>query len=225
MDGITIGYSRCSASKEQLVSDDPSNPDPPPCTNTLLKVKDRYCPEHAEKFKHMCPCQPCTRPVAKNSATCDAEDHQQAFKLHKEKKSRGQGTLSLIQRPGARLPVDPTASLDAETGDIVDYDALVDTDQTDRVHEAGRDGNEGPVDNSGNGSTLGTKPRVNRITVSHARTHNDMLFVTCCGLIVCRETQYRAESPKLVKVMCLFSKNYAASSTVILNFRVLYFDL
>ncbi|KAG0139515.1 hypothetical protein CROQUDRAFT_696800, partial [Cronartium quercuum f. sp. fusiforme G11] len=103
----------------------------------------------------------------------------------------------LIQRPGAQLAIDLTPSVDAETGDIIDWEALVDADQSDCAHEAGRDGNERSADASGNGLTLGNKPKSNHITVSNARTHNDMLFVTCCGLIVCRETFYRAESPKL----------------------------
>ncbi|KAG0147198.1 hypothetical protein CROQUDRAFT_670730 [Cronartium quercuum f. sp. fusiforme G11] len=129
INGITIGYSCCSASKEQLIYENPSNPDPPPCTNTLIKVKDHYCAKHTAVFSNMCPCQPCTFPLS---------------------------------------PVDPTASLDVQTGNIKDWDALVDTDQSDCVHESNCDGNDPNVDPSGNSPTLGTKPKLNQITVSYA---------------------------------------------------------
>lgn len=77
--------------------------------------------------------------------------------------------------------------------------ALVNSDENDRVHEAGRDGGDYPLPINGGASNF-TKLHGKKITVSTARTHNDQLALGTCGVIFFRETMYRAESVKLVKV-------------------------
>ncbi|KAH9807938.1 hypothetical protein DFH28DRAFT_1137485 [Melampsora americana] len=188
MDGITIGHPRCSATKEQLVTIDPNVPNPPACTIMLETPKDRYCPLHSPLLGKLCHAQPCTRDAIGTTKACDLPEHQEAIQIRQEKTHRSRAALAFNQRTGAKLPEDPTAALDADT-DAFNLEALVEGDESDRAHEAGRDGEE-----TFRASNITKKP-----TCSNAKTHNDLLFVGTCGITLARDTMYRAESVILVR--------------------------
>ncbi|EGG12705.1 uncharacterized protein MELLADRAFT_86949 [Melampsora larici-populina 98AG31] len=187
MDGITIGHPRCSATKEQLVFLNPLDTNPPPCTVMLETPKDRYCPLHIPLLGKLCHAQPCTRDAIGTTKACDLDEHKEALLIRSEKTRRSLAALAFNQRTGAKLPEDPTAALNANT-DAFNVDALIERDESDRTHEAGRDGEETTR------PAGGKKP-----FCSNAKTHNDMLFVATCGITLARETMYRAESVILVR--------------------------
>ncbi|EGG00770.1 uncharacterized protein MELLADRAFT_93025 [Melampsora larici-populina 98AG31] len=170
MDGITIGHPRCSATKEQLVSLNPEIINPPPCTVMLETPKDRYCPAHDLLLGKLCHAQPCTLDAIGNSKACNLPEHQEAIQIRHEKRTRSHAALAFNQRTGAKLPEDPTAALNADT-DAFNIDALVEGDESDRTHEAGRDGEEA------------AQPVYKKPICSNAKTHNDLLFVaTFCHI-------------------------------------------
>ncbi|EGG07887.1 uncharacterized protein MELLADRAFT_85187 [Melampsora larici-populina 98AG31] len=197
MDGITIGHPRCSATKEQLILINPSDNNPPPCTIMLDTPKDRYCAVHTPLLGKLCHAQPCTRDAIGNTKACNLPEHQEALLIRSEKTRRSLAALAFNQRTGAKLPEDPTAALNADT-DAFNEDALIERDESDRTHEAGRDGEE-------TSRPAGKKP-----FCSNAKTHNDMLFVATCGITLARETMYRAESVILVRVSSIALDIFAA---------------
>ncbi|EGG03490.1 uncharacterized protein MELLADRAFT_90187 [Melampsora larici-populina 98AG31] len=188
MDGITIGHPRCSATKEQLASINPSISNPPPCTVMLETPKDRYCPIHSPILGKLCHAQPCTRDAIGNTKACDLTDHQEAIQIRHEKTHRSRAALAFNQRTGAKLPEDPTAALNTDT-DVFNLDALIEGNETDWTHEAGREGED-----TIRASNITKKP-----TCSNAKTHNDLLFVATCGITLARDTMYRAKSVILVR--------------------------
>ncbi|KAH9809260.1 hypothetical protein DFH28DRAFT_1086635 [Melampsora americana] len=188
MDGITIGHPRCSATKEQLIAINPMIANPPACTVMLKTPKDRYCPVHAPLLSKLCHAQPCTQNAIGNTKACSLPAHIEAITIRHEKTHRSRAALAFNQRTGAKMPEDPTAALNADT-DAFNLDALVERDESDRAHEAGRDGEETFC-----ASNVPKKP-----TCSNAKTHNDLLFVATCGITLAQDTMYRAESVILVR--------------------------
>ncbi|EGG05202.1 uncharacterized protein MELLADRAFT_88266 [Melampsora larici-populina 98AG31] len=188
MDGITIGHPRCSATKEQLISMNPLISNPPPCTVMLETPKDRYCPVHSPILGKLCHAQPWTRDAIGTTKACDIPEHQVAIAIRHEKTHRSRAALAFNQRTGAKLPEDPTAALNADT-DAFNLDALIETDESDRTHKAGRDGED-----TFRPAAIQKKP-----LCSNAKTHNDLLFVGTCGITLARETMYCAESVILVR--------------------------
>lgn len=154
----------------------------------LVMPKDRYCPTHEGVLGKLCNAQPCTRTAIGNTKACGLPDHQKAMRARAEKTVRSRTAMAFVQRSGAKLPEDATAALNADT-DSFDVEDLVDRDETDRAHEAGRDGEDA--------TQSGTSKK---IITSNARTHNDILFGGTCGIIQARETMFRAESVVLVRV-------------------------
>ncbi|KAH9818971.1 hypothetical protein DFH28DRAFT_1147882 [Melampsora americana] len=188
MDGITIGHPRCSATKEQLATLNLLIPNPPPCMVMLETPKDRYCPQHSPLLGKLCHAQPCTRDAIGKTKACDLPEHQEAIQIRQEKTHRSRAALAFNQRTGAKLPEDPTAALNADTN-AFNLDALIETDESDRAHKAGRDGEE-----TFRATAIAKKP-----FCSNAKTHNDLLFVGTCGITLARDTMYRAESVVLVR--------------------------
>ncbi|KAH9820187.1 hypothetical protein DFH28DRAFT_1201030 [Melampsora americana] len=90
------------------------------------------------KLRHA---QPCTRDAIGKTKACDLPEHQEAIQIRQEKTHRSRAALAFNQRTGAKLPEDPTAALNADTN-AFNLDALIETDESDRAHEAGRDGEE-----------------------------------------------------------------------------------
>ncbi|EGG06956.1 uncharacterized protein MELLADRAFT_86206 [Melampsora larici-populina 98AG31] len=141
MDGITIGHPRCIATKEQLISINPLDTNPQPCTVLLETPKDCYCPIHTPLLGRLCHAQPCTQDAIQNTKACDLPKHQEALIIRSEKTRCSLAALAFNQRTGAKLPEDPTAALNADT-DTFNEDALVVGDESDCAHKAGRDGEE-----------------------------------------------------------------------------------
>ncbi|KAH9811467.1 hypothetical protein DFH28DRAFT_1084999 [Melampsora americana] len=204
MDGITIGHPRCSATKEQLISINPLDTNPPPCTVMLETPKDRYCPIHTPLLGKLCHAQPCTRNAIGNTKACDLPNHQEAILIQSEKKPCSLAALAFNQQTGAKFPEDPTTALNADTNNF-NVDALSEQDESDCTHKSRRDGEE----------TL--QPAGKKPFCSNAKMHNNMLFVGTCGITLARETMYCAESVILVWVRNIRTKISCATTSPILR--------
>lgn len=102
----------------------------------------------------------------------------------------------MLKRPGSLLAVDPTTHLNADTGEVVDLEAIQNTDEQDREHEKARDGgieNAEEVQCDPREAHLRTRA-MPKPCLSNCRTHNDQLIVGTCGTILARRTFYNAES-------------------------------
>ncbi|EGG04959.1 uncharacterized protein MELLADRAFT_88423 [Melampsora larici-populina 98AG31] len=169
-DGLTIGHWRCSASASQLemLAKDFGHPAPDgPCRRTLDTA------------------QPCTQPALANKRTCGLQSHQEAAKTFSTRVNSNFQLHSMLNRPGSNLNLDPSVHLEDESGEIQDLESLQQADESDRVEESQRSGEEGST----------KKP-----TLSRARTHNDQLVVAPCGVILARQTMFNSESPSAVKI-------------------------
>ncbi|EGG08623.1 uncharacterized protein MELLADRAFT_84719 [Melampsora larici-populina 98AG31] len=96
---------------------------------------------HSPILGKLCHAQPCTRDAIGTTKACDIPEHQEAIAIRHEKTHRSRAALAFNQRTGAKLPEDPTAALNADT-DAFNLDALIETDESDQTHEAGRDGED-----------------------------------------------------------------------------------
>ncbi|EGF98031.1 uncharacterized protein MELLADRAFT_96227 [Melampsora larici-populina 98AG31] len=85
----------------------------------------------------------------------------------------------------------------AETAELQDYEDIQHANEADRYDEKGRDG--------------GVSSKESRPKLSRERTHNDQLIVGACGVVLARQTMFRAESPSAVKVC---PNSYSLNSAV-----------
>ncbi|EGG03688.1 uncharacterized protein MELLADRAFT_89997 [Melampsora larici-populina 98AG31] len=188
-DGLTIGHWRCSASSDQLreIALKLGHPMPEgPCTNKLDNINDRFCRDHFVILGNRCQAQPCSKAAITGSETCEDVDHIKAWAAFNEKIKGNFSLTSILNRPGSHLPTDPTVHLDADTAQILNLEVLQHADESQRAHEAARDGGESQA--------------AGKYLLSRSRTHNDQLIVAPCGIILARKTFYNAESVSAVKV-------------------------
>lgn len=188
-DGLTIGHWRCSASSvqlEELAHRDGRAAPNGPCLNPLPKVNSRFCADHEVSLKGWCIAQPCKALAEPGSKVCGNEDHMAAMEAFQAKKKKNFSLKSMLNRPGSNLPSDPTVHLNPLTAEIIDLDEILQADESDRAHEAARDGGE-------------AKPK-GSASLSRNRTHNDQLIVGTCGIILSRKTFYNAEAPSALRV-------------------------
>ncbi|KAH9809233.1 hypothetical protein DFH28DRAFT_905872 [Melampsora americana] len=187
-DGITIGHWRCTATAEQLRELARTQGQPPPngpCTSSLARVKDRFCPFHQEQLGKRCQAQPCGNDAIGDSPTCALKEHIEAHSKFKARVTGNFALTSMLHRPGSNLPSDPTVHQHWNTAELVNVEEVQQGDEGDRAHEQTRDGGDGK--------------RSNRVCLSRSRTHNDQLIVGTCGIILARETFFHSESVSAVR--------------------------
>lgn len=187
-DGLTIGHWRCSASTHQLEELAQAAGLPPPegpCTQRLDNINDRFCPEHSDLLGNRCQAQPCRAAAVEGTKTCKKQEHIDAMRAFDERVKGNFSLTAILNRPGSNLPSDPTVHLNSETGEFYDLESLQQADESNRAHEATRDGGE-------------SQP-VCKVCLSRCRTHNDQLIVGCCGVVLARKTFYHSESVSAVK--------------------------
>lgn len=166
-----------------------NKPDPEgPCVEYLNRVHDRYCQNHQDQLSNQCIAQPCIAPRLPKKEHCGNLDHIEAYKMHKHRRHANFTLARSTNRPGAKLPSDPSVHQNSWTAALENLDTIFLQNEGDREHEMARDGGEA------------ASKKKNRICLSHCRTHNDQLIVGCCGMIIARTTFYHAESVSAVKV-------------------------
>ena len=187
-DGVSIGHWCCSASSTQPANLAQISGLPPPngpCLNPLKHIYSRFCDEHLTLFNSQCQAQPCTLPVIPGSKTCGLKSHVEAAKQFDIQGNSNFKLHSILNQPGASLPIDPTVHQDENTGDLGSEELaqIQDANEADREEEKNRDG-------QGNGA-----PKMSR-----HKTHNDQLIVGTCGVIIARQALFNADSVSAVKV-------------------------
>lgn len=188
-DGLTIGHWRCSASAVQLAKLALNAGHPPPsgpCRNPLTSVRSRFCPVHHELLHNQCQAQPCTRLALAGKKTCDLETHMKAAKKFDQHVHSNFTLHSMLNRPGASLPVDPTVHQNDFTAELEGLEDIRHANEAERADESHRDGGD---------TSKKAAPKMSRL-----RTHNDQLIVATCGVILARQTMFHSESPSAVKV-------------------------
>ncbi|EGG07061.1 uncharacterized protein MELLADRAFT_85963 [Melampsora larici-populina 98AG31] len=206
-DGVTIGHWCCSASSDQLkkIAKLSNSPMPDgPCLNPLTSIHDRLCETHQRILKDQCVVQPCIRPRRPDYDTCNDSEHIAISNQFHHRKRQNFTMASKLSRPGAKLPTDPSVHQNCWTAEL-DESTLVDVDEFDRAHEAGRYGGQ-DIDN--NPEDIGNQTNHNKgrkPCMSRCPTHNDQLIVSTCGIILARSTFFRAEAPSAVKQFILDS--------------------
>ncbi|EGG00114.1 uncharacterized protein MELLADRAFT_93766 [Melampsora larici-populina 98AG31] len=155
-DGLTIGHWRCTASSAQLEELAHRAGAPPPNGPCLNQIPKA---------------QPCTALAVKGSKTCSNPAHVDAMAAFEIRKKKAFNLKSMLNRP--------------DTLEIIDLDGLHQADESDRAHEAARNG--------GTAKPKGTP------CLSRSRTHNDQLIVGTCGIILARQTFYNSEAPSALR--------------------------
>lgn len=110
--------------------------------------------------------------------TCAEPTHVAAANEYNERPDATFAMKSMLKRPGSLLAVDPTTHLNADTGEVVDLEAIQNTDEQDREHEKARDGgieNAEEVQCDPREAHLRTRA-MPKPCLSNCRTHNDQLM-------------------------------------------------
>ncbi|EGG12306.1 uncharacterized protein MELLADRAFT_89176 [Melampsora larici-populina 98AG31] len=201
-DGITIGHWRCTATPAQLreLAHAEGLPAPNgPCTIPLDRMSDRFCPEHLTRLGKRCVAQPCKNDAEEGSPTCHLEVHINAYAKFKAHITSNFALTSMLNRPGSNRPSDPTVHQDWNTAKLIGLEDVQQGDEEERLHEKGREGGDAAP---------------TRISLSRARTHNDQLCVSTCGVILARETFYHSEGVSAVRVSNFVSSVQAYDCTL-----------
>lgn len=172
MDGITIGHPCCAVHN---------------CRRPLLSKRQHFCPEHQSQARLCRVTDPlCGKPAEDGFRSCSDPEHRALDLAHTEK-----SRLSLFQLKqrleNARVS-HPTNAVSIDPVDDDDMDSASDDDQT---NARARNMCEGK---SADGN------RKLRARWTRRQTHNELLIVRPCGVIIARYTMYGAEGIQEVKV-------------------------
>lgn len=167
----------------------------------LVSPRDRFCPAHSHK-KNQCFVEKCEALAQPGQLSCAEETHRA---LEVSRQQRNRKTLKELRRRLAKAGVPAVAPAggrdmcvgdpECETAqDIPDNPAVPESSHSQNPAQSGR-----PTPAKAKGRT------------SRKYTHNEQLYVKCCGIIVSRATFYNAEGVAAVKVRISFCTDYSQS--------------
>lgn len=186
-DGVTVGHPCCSVLN---------------CQQRLSGARDRFCPSHQNRMG-ICAVEGCTRPATLSHATCTDPSHR-AWERNKRRNRRRGNAFELLSKKlrdagqGAYVPpslppepVDPPTS----TASLNHSDVSPSTPGTAKEKRSKPD-DESPI------NVEEYKGRIYR-----RWTHNEQLFVSCCGVIKSRATFFGSEGVigVIVRVLPFFA--------------------
>lgn len=150
------------------------------CSNPLTTNRAHYCAVHRE-LEDQCAVVGCERVCSKGWRVCDNQDHRQIEMRYVDRGKSQHQLKDRLRRQGIVVPED---TFSHESNEF---------DDDDEILPRANDGND-----CGEKSDLGNRQPKARF--GRRRTHNEMLVVTCCGLIISRATMFGAEGIVSVKV-------------------------
>ncbi|KAI0072001.1 hypothetical protein K474DRAFT_1711971 [Panus rudis PR-1116 ss-1] len=185
IDGITIGHPCCAVHN---------------CKIPLARSRDRFCPTHEDQ-KYICSILRCNEPVVPSRLTCNNPTHQAA---EQRLRARGEARFQLLQRlQRARLAM---ANESLPQGERTAEDMVDDgEEQAFDVNPAGEIVGEDAGPEACPDKPLSGNRRITA-QFGRKRTHNELIFVAPCGVIVARDTCYGAEA--VSSVIELFKRIY-----------------
>ncbi|KAJ7577697.1 hypothetical protein C8J56DRAFT_1007158 [Mycena floridula] len=152
------------------------------CHKPLPNVKHRHCSDHAT-LDNQCAVVNCDCAVDKGFRTCSEPDHRALETYHL---AQGKAMFQLKHRL-ERLRIEPTEGL----GTDADEEAIMDLNGT--IHLADT------IDDR----TCNDKPDTGNCKLKarfgHCRTHNEMLCVGSCGVILGQATFFGSEAPNGIR--------------------------
>lgn len=166
-------------------------------------MNDHLCPEHQKRLGGLCLTQPCSNQALPGKRTCGLKEHIQAYNKFKARGSSNFALTSMLNRPGSNRPSDPTVHQDWNTAELIGLNNIQQADKADRAHEQAHEGGDLP------------KTKGCRVCFSRKKTHNDQLIVSCCGVILARETFFNSESLSAVRAFLLRTPTPDASSLLL----------
>ena len=181
-DGVSVGHYCCS------VQD---------CTEPLLNHLKRYCERHS-RMNSVCAVYGCDDQVENGYQTCNNASHRSA---ENNRKATGQAMFQLkrrLERAGLAGIVSHEGGLVHKLTAVLFFFMIASSRATEVViaQESGVEGYANDIrDDTGSTSIKGR--------FSRRWTHNEQLFVRCCGIIISRATFYGSEGVSGVKV-CIY---------------------
>jgi hypothetical protein len=150
------------------------------CKVPLQKRYHKYCHVH-EKLRLICQVEGCTRPTSSGKQTCDIAEHQ-ALEVRKHKENKA---MFKLQKRLHKLKIQPGSEVAEVDDNVIDS-----------------------VGHHTKSIKKGRKKDEPKATLSRRWTHNEQLFVWCCGIIASRATFYGSEAISSVKVS-IYCFNFA----------------
>lgn len=150
------------------------------CTNTLLSQRDLYCYTHRDLLK-VCCIRGCLQDAEPGFRTCQDVSHR-AFQTTAEQKNTAMFQLhSRLRQAGiSQVPRAGEIDLDEDNDPVLN------------------EGEEDEEDNAA-GTASGQQPRL-KGRIYRNWTHNEQLFVRCCGVIISRATFFGSEGVSGINV-------------------------
>lgn len=168
--------------------------------NPLDSPRDRFCPEHSHK-KLECFVEDCLAPAQPGRLSCSDESHSTL------EVSRGQRNRKALKELRRRLAKAGVRIIPQAGGDMCVGDEQSTLDDTAKMSTPDIDtADPGPSPFKGK-KKVPNAPSPIKGRTTRKYTHNEQLFVRCCGIIVSRATFYHAEGVAAVKVFafcCLY---------------------
>lgn len=181
-DGVTVGHPCCSVDH---------------CQIRLLNVRDRFCPKHQDKVGE-CAVEGCTGQATQRHVTCTNPSHR-AWE-HKKRRVRRRGTAfnlltSRLRKAGEGHYAPSINNMPSH----VDNSPLSDPSKNRAIasepRQVRRDISFDPNDFLDDSGDLELNVEKYKGRVCRRWTHNEQLFVSCCGIIKGRATFFGAEGP------------------------------
>lgn len=178
-DGVTVGHPCCSVLN---------------CQQRLSSARDRFCPLH-EKRTYECAVEGCTDPATLRHVTCVNPAHRAWERNRRRNKRRGNAFELLSKKlrdagqSAYRPPTISTAppALRANPTDMPSPTLLKQPVVSTSRSSAGKEEDDRVKDNDSD-NVEEFKGRIYR-----RWTHNEQLFVSCCGVIKSRATFFGSE--------------------------------
>lgn len=150
------------------------------CKIPLHKQSHRFCPSHAA-LEDVCCIKGCDKQAGPGFKTCDDSPHR-AYELDKGASNKGMRELRRrLRLAGINVP-DDSVILDIEPEPVLESTSA-------------------PAAATPLPQNVSSMPKVSG-RLSRRWTHNEQLYVRCCGVITSRATLYGAEALTGVAVSC-----------------------